>query len=87
FPFGHRASFVETYERRFEFGDAPVEVLRGPRSLVITEPARDVDVAERQFPVHQVDLDPFIPAGFERFPARRPTAARWGFRGGCCSGW
>ncbi|WP_369182237.1 hypothetical protein [Streptomyces sp. Y1] len=79
FPFGHRASFVETYERRFESGDAPVAVLRGTRSLVITEPARDFDLAERQFPFQHVELAPLMVDGLDQ-PA--DTTTFWPTRGG-----
>ena len=56
FPFGHRAAYVETVERQFSSDGAPLAALRANRSLVITEPEREYDIHERQFPFQGVRL-------------------------------
>ncbi|MDN3295829.1 hypothetical protein QWM81_17585 [Streptomyces ficellus] len=62
FPFGHRASYVEMTERRFETDTPALAALRTKRMLIVTEPARDYGVGgnahERAFPFQHVTVDP-----------------------------
>ncbi|MFZ3493287.1 hypothetical protein ACODT5_08665 [Streptomyces sp. 5.8] len=63
FPFGHRASYVEMTERRFDVGDPRVAALRKKRVLIVTEPTRTYGIGaggrhERAFPFQQVTLEP-----------------------------
>ncbi|MFE6062717.1 hypothetical protein [Streptomyces sp. NPDC056431] len=62
FPFGHRASYVEMTERRFDQSPATA-ALRRKRVLIVTEPARQYGIGaggshERVFPFQDVTIEP-----------------------------
>jgi hypothetical protein len=79
FPFGHQAAYVDIVERQFDSGDTPVAALRAHRSLMITEAARDYDIAERAFPFQIVELGPLLVGELDQ-PSS--TTTFWPTRGG-----
>src|SRR5262249_62060521 len=67
FPFGHRATYVDTYTGEFSGDAAPVAALQVSRILVITEPVRDeYNIAERQFPFQSVEICSGLVTGLDQ---------------------
>ncbi|MFI8520271.1 hypothetical protein ACIGEZ_20950 [Streptomyces sp. NPDC085481] len=85
FPFGHRAAYVETTERRFDPADS-VAALRRKRVLIVTEPARSYGIGEggtheRAFPFQHVAIEPRQLTDLDE-PHWLPSKAFWPEQGG-----
>ncbi|MCQ6556833.1 hypothetical protein NPS70_27130 [Streptomyces sp. C10-9-1] len=86
FPFGHRASYVEMAERRFDRGSPAVAALRVKRVLIVTEPTRTYGIGaggshERAFPFQQVTIEPQQVTELDT-PDWLPSKAFWPAQGG-----